>query len=56
MIRYLVQHIPDGVLDVFVIVIVVVHTLYTYVEPLYGNRILGGIVDSLWVFLSSDIS
>ena len=28
-IRYLVQHIPDGVLDVFVIVIVVVHTLYT---------------------------
>ena len=45
-IRYLVQHIQDGVLDVFVIVIVVVHTLYTYVEPLYGSRILGGIVDS----------
>ena len=45
-IRCLVQHIPDSVLDVLVIVIVVVHTLYTYVEPLYGSRILGGIVDS----------
>ena len=45
-IRCLLQHIPEGVLDVLVIVIVVVHTLYTYVEPLYGSRILGGIVDS----------